>query len=428
MKRLLCVVGVLLLLCACGRTGGVSEEKTVEDAVGAAVSETPVITTDLFGEDMALPGGGTTAEGSAEMPDIAAAELKPGVYVNDSARSKSCGEFSPYVALYADGTVVLYENYTSSDVELEGKYTAENGTLTLQLNGDTEYHSASFRYTQQEDVLVLQKDLRSYGVVGVSRAGDHFVLSGRSLPKKPSEVRRDLPYRQKLAQTLWDHYEVWIPSDDGGITFNNPNTRFALIDLDADGNVELVTQGRIASGQFFTHSVYRIDVRNNTVAKLSDVSNSPEGEEFSPDMQNDLQMLRLPQGKCIFIGTDYTEHAATWMRVYGVIRCEGQRIEETATLMEGVNIGDAENADGVDEYAYFDLNGGVKTEITQAEFATRRQEMQSGYTDLHMRCGFVDLPGIGIDPNAPFEMSEDQVKAKLLESYDAFGYDGYVKK
>jgi hypothetical protein len=30
--------------------------------------------------------------------------------------------------------------------------------------------------------------------------------------------------------------------------------------------------------------------------------------------------------------------------------------------------------------------------------------------------------------NEPFEMSDDEVMEKLLESYDAFSYDGYVKQ
>ena len=455
MKRVVCVLAALLLLCSCGRATSlpqtdVSKSETqmsaAADSFAGAYGLPKEGSSALSSDSFTLPVGETRSPSAPASGGASSAfVLRPGVYVNDSQESLACKEeYRPYIALYTDGSCVLYENYYWEAGAVEGSYTAQNDVLTLKLTGNTEYHSVSFRFASgAENALILQTDLESYGNKGVSQVGDRFVLSARSLPKKPSAVQRNLPYRDKLAQTLWSNYSVWIPSDDNGLTFYVQHVEFALMDLDGDGQVELIRTDLEGSGRYSYNSYYKIDPINNKITEIP-TRNAQYGglstesdDEFGDQMDllilgDSLKMYRTAQGKIVFWGSD-TERAGggCWSDTVGYLQYDGRSVGENYLFSEYFASAEAGWTEGDEDehtfrkYTNKELYDTVL--LSESQYEAEQQAVRSGWKDLHMRYAFVSLPGMNGD-NEPFEMSDQQVMAKLLESYDAFSYDGYVKK
>lgn len=353
-----------------------------------------------------------------------------GKYINNSAESMACKpQYRPYLALYADGTCIYYENYYEDCMTFHGTYTVSADSVALTLrDGDPDH---PVRFTRSGGQLLLSADAK-YGIFGgISRRGDAFIRTDETLTVQPAPQYASTA--EHAAQILWNNTDKWLPSEDE--PYAKPY--YCFMELDWDGIPELVYCDIQGSGHYSYNRYFKIDVQNETVREIPHGSIRRAGYalpddyfEVSADMdlRRELKLYRSGStGETVYWGEDYERaYQGAYSLSYGFLHTSAGSVYEDYLFDSSVMT--YQNGETENHYRKNGQTYNEDVELSESEFESQIQSLLSDYTDLHVQYRFVDILA---DENwdVTFNgMNGEGVKKLLVESYNAFSYDGYVKK
>ena len=195
---------------------------------------------------------------------------------------------------------------------------------------------------------------------------------------------------------------------------------YALLDLDFDGVLELLTNINDGSGRFSTNTFYRINPETRAVEKVKIAS----GEEdicydfFSSD---DIKLYKAKDDTLMYYCNDLTRvRTGEYGTLYGWLYMEDEEMASQELFFEHIYDQDLSASEGVTNQ-YFYYENGNDIEVNESKYNAKKVEFFKDYTDMELKADVIF--GQDLDDAAPQKQKE-----LLLEAYMNFEYKGFSFK
>ena len=225
-------------------------------------------------------------------------------------------------------------------------------------------------------------------------------------------------------ETIYNEIDTNVPrfSDTSNVFYRES---FGFIDVDFDNQLELWVHITENSDMKFTHN-YLYDLNDSNLDVLVE---SHEGfvavtdKLIHSDPFGTLSLYSDTDGHRFY----YTDHSAAGGMpnedkyiTYNMLICENSEIIEKQKFLSIEGTG---YSDGSLKNIVYNYDGSVSKEYTVAQKAGFTAEMESfvnSLTDYHLNTKFSDLREFS-------SMSDTDKRQFLIDSYNTFGYDGFVR-
>ncbi len=194
---------------------------------------------------------------------------------------------------------------------------------------------------------------------------------------------------------------------------------YGFLDLDFDGNLELVYGNLMGTGFFTYASVYKIDTKDNSVYEVSNPlnENSSMYDIFSEELKlvKDKDTGELKYYASDFMRNGWAENATS----YGLFYMKNDEIVSEKKFSEITSTSEAENGEYVEEKTYKCFENGTWLEVNETEYNLKKNAFEKDNKNMYLRWSYVNA-------DEAEKANSKELYNRLLDVYTAFSYDGFA--
>lgn len=347
-------------------------------------------------------------------------KIKDHIFIVGAVENKKSGgnykmtsfsNFGSSVDICAPGKGI-FSTITNNDYELESGTSMAApivaGSIALVWSNDS-----SLTASQVKNIIINGSSSKAIGV-GDDAGTEYPMLNlGNSVLSQKILSPESAVNIYLKNKSVWMAYPEYFPMN---------GYSYGFLDLDFDGNLELICNINDGSGRYSYNTYYQINKSDYTVSKIQfNNSESEDGGGYDYSFFNGEypKILKSKNNESnIYLCADHLRvTTGEYQEYYGTLSLNSNELTSEILFSEyHCEPGIEGNTNAVDKYYYVD--NGNYIGISEKSFSEMFDAFYSKYTDLNLKWKTVSGKDLEL-------ASMSKQKELLLDTYTAFSYDGF---